>query len=144
MPVPRGLLASLAACSLTISALADTTAAAESARLPAVATPAQAETGAELYAGKCTGCHNADPGAGGQGPPLKGELFWTTWGGQSARKLYGMIISTMPANNPGSLSQADTLALVAFIMRSNGYPPGSNALTEPADLQGIVINRVTQ
>jgi hypothetical protein len=55
-----------------------------------------------------------------------------------------MVISTMPANDPGSLSQPDALALVAFILRRNGYPPGNATLTEPADLQGIVINRDPQ
>ena len=109
--------------------------------LPAVATPAQAQAGAAIYAEKCTGCHAASLGEGGHGPPLTGDFFWATWNGQSARKLYGMVISTMPANDPGSLSSADALSLVAFILRSNGYPPGSTALAEPADLQTVAINR---
>jgi mono/diheme cytochrome c family protein len=140
MRTPPGAVAWLAAFSLTVSALAANSVAAETAMLPAVATSAQAEQGAALYAAKCTGCHSAALGEGGHGPPLKGDYFWTTWGGQSARKLYGMIISTMPASDPGSLSQADTLALVAFILRSNGYPPGSTALAEPADLQDVNIH----
>jgi mono/diheme cytochrome c family protein len=111
------------------------------AGLDAISTPEQAQTGAALYAEKCTGCHSADLGEGGHGPPLKGEYFWTTWGGQSARKLYGTVISTMPASDPGSLSPADTLALVAFILRANGYPPGTTPLAQPADLQDIVITK---
>jgi cytochrome c len=132
-----GALAWLAA----ICAAGAGTVSAQTTPLPTVASPAQAAAGAAVYAEKCTGCHSANLGEGGHGPALKGEFFWTTWGGQSARKLYGMVISTMPANDPGSLSSTDTLALVAFILRSNGYPPGDTALTEPADLQAITINR---
>lgn len=106
---------------------------------PTVSTPAQIQAGGALYAQKCTGCHSPTLGEGGHGPALKGEYFRTTWGGQSARKLYGMVISTMPADNPGSLSPADALALVAFILNSNGFPAGGAALGEPADLQDVMI-----
>jgi cytochrome c len=138
MRLPYG---GLAVIGVMIGAPDGTGVAAQTATLPAVATAAQAEAGAALYAEKCTGCHAANLGEGGHGPALKGDFFWTTWGGQSARKLYGMVISTMPANDPGSLSSGDALALAAFILRSNGYPPGSTALAEPADLQAIIIER---
>lgn len=108
---------------------------------PPIGTRAQAQAGAALYAEKCTGCHSADLGEGGHGPALKGDYFWTTWRGQSARKLYGTVISTMPASDPGSLSPDQTLTLVAFILQSNGYPAGDAALMQPADLQDMVIVR---
>ena len=108
---------------------------------PPVGTTDQAQAGATIYAEKCTGCHSADLGEGGHGPPLKGEYFQTTWGGQSARKLYGTIISTMPASDPGSLSPEQTLALSAFILRTNGYPAGDKLLTQPSDLQDIPIEK---
>lgn len=141
MPIrmPRGALHSLAAFSLIVSATVTNAGTAQTAALPSVSTSVQAQAGAALYAQKCTGCHSADLGEGGHGPALKGDYFWSTWGGQSARKLYGMVISTMPANDPGSLSSADTLALVAFIMRTNGYPPGKTDLADPADLAGITL-----
>jgi mono/diheme cytochrome c family protein len=106
---------------------------------PAVSDAAQIQAGAALYGQKCTGCHSPTLGEGGHGPALKGEYFRTTWGGQSARKLYGMVVSTMPADNPGSLSPADALALVAFILNSNGFPAGSAALGEPGDLAAVEI-----
>ncbi len=106
---------------------------------PTVSTPEQIQAGAVLYAQKCTGCHSPSLGEGGHGPALKGDYFRSTWGGQSARKLYGMVISTMPADNPGSLSPADALALVAFILNSNGFPAGGTSLGEPADLQDVMI-----
>ena len=114
---------------------------AQSPGLPAVGTAAQAQAGAVLFAEKCTGCHSANLGEGGQGPALTGDFFWSTWSGQSARKIYAMVIITMPANNPGSLSTADTLALVAFILRCNGYRAGNADLVDPADLQAITVER---
>jgi mono/diheme cytochrome c family protein len=137
MRVSRGFVVAAALCAVAGTLQSGH---AQSAQSP-VANTEQAAAGAALYAAKCTGCHSADLGEGGHGPPLKGDYFWTTWGGQSARKLYGMIISTMPANDPGSLSQADSLALAAFILRANGYPPGQAALTQPADLQDLTIQR---
>ncbi len=125
MRVSRGFVVAAALCAVAGTLQSGH---AQSAQSP-VANTEQAAAGAALYAAKCTG------------PPLKGDYFWTTWGGQSARKLYGMIISTMPANDPGSLSQADSLALAAFILRANGYPPGQAALTQPADLQDLTIQR---
>ena len=102
---------------------------------------AQIDMGAAVFREKCIGCHNPDLNAGGFGPALKGAFFWNSWENKSARELYGRILSTMPANDPGSLSQREVLSLTAFILHANGYPIGDTTLKGPEDLGPIRISR---
>ena len=50
------------------------------------------------------------------------------------QSLLDKIKTTMPADAPGSLSDAQALDLTAFVMKSNGFPPGDEEL--PASPEG--------
>jgi mono/diheme cytochrome c family protein len=91
---------------------------------PAAFAPAQAAAGETVYAARCAVCHGATLTGGDHGPALSGAGFWAGWQGKPARALYSRVISTMPYDDPGSLSEADTIALTALIARSNGAPDG--------------------
>ena len=109
------------------------------AGLPAAGfAPAQAAQGEPIFAAKCALCHGAALQGGDHGPPLKGAGFWTNWQGQPARKLYSRIISTMPFDDPGSLTEAETLAITALIARSNAAADGPSHATA-AELDGIAL-----
>jgi len=50
-------------------------------------------------------------------------------GGDRTAELFKRIRTTMPKTNPGSLSDDDTTAVVAYLLLANGYPAGKDALT---------------
>jgi mono/diheme cytochrome c family protein len=73
--------------------------------------------GQALFKDKCAVCHG-EALEGLVGPPLKGNDFAKTWSNQSA--LVDKIQKTMPQDNPGSLTAAETSDVVAFIVREGG------------------------
>lgn len=80
--------------------------------------------GQALFKEKCAVCHG-DALEGVVGPPLKGDDFAKAWSSQAA--LADKIQKTMPQDNPGSLTAAQTSDVVAFIVREGGgaRPPAA-------------------
>lgn len=91
--------------------------------------PAQVAEGKTLFAAHCAACHGAALDGNDPAPPLKGEMFWSHWKAQPARRLYSRIISTMPLDDPGSLSEHDALAIVSFLAKENGGAIGDTPIT---------------
>lgn len=103
------------------------------AALPAAGfSAAQAAEGAKVASARCAVCHGESFGGGDHGPALKGPGFWANWQGKPARGLYSRIISTMPLDDAGSLSEAETLALTAYIARLNGAGDGADVVLPDA------------
>jgi mono/diheme cytochrome c family protein len=111
------------------------------AQSPGFFSAAQAERGAVLYAAQCAGCHGGDLGGGNRSPALTGDRFWVKWDNQIARKLYSVIITTMPANDPGNLSELEVSDALAFILRENGIPAGDKGIVQAKELNAIVLHR---
>jgi hypothetical protein len=76
---------------------------------------------------------------GDHGPPLLGGEFWDHWTGQPARALYSRILSTMPADAAGSLSEAETLSIVAYIAAQNTSADPLAKASKPDDLSAITL-----
>src|SRR5665213_542397 len=93
-------------------------------------TQSQATAGRLVYARACGLCHGANL-QGGAAVALSGSAFAKTWGDgrHQGSDFFDAIAKQMPKNAPGSLSQADNLALAAFILDSNGYATGPASLT---------------
>jgi mono/diheme cytochrome c family protein len=105
-----------------------------------VYTDAQAERGQELYLQRCSSCHGDFlDGAGGSGGALSGATFADNWEAASLNDLVVKIAKTMPRDAPGTLRSAETLDLVAFLLQFNGFPPGTTALADTADLALVEI-----
>src|SRR5580704_14476479 len=83
-------------------------------------TDAQAQAGQVLYNSRCASCHDA----GGETIRLLGASFTDTWKKRTTRDLYTRIKTTMPFNDPGSLSDADAASVVAYILKGNGAVAG--------------------
>jgi mono/diheme cytochrome c family protein len=94
-----------------------------------VYTADQAAAGARLYAANCSGCHGANL-RGVSAPALIGNAFTSQWTDEPASDVYMMMSSNMPPSAPGSLTRADYLAIMAYILQQNKYPPGRTPLTE--------------
>jgi alcohol dehydrogenase (cytochrome c) len=101
----------------------------QGATLPSF-TQGQADAGRAAYAKNCVACHGADL-QGGAGTALSGSVFAKNWigSGHPLRDLYTLVSTTMPLNAPGSLSEADNLSIVSFVLSRNGYTSGGTKLT---------------
>ncbi len=96
-----------------------------------VYTATQAGRGKAFYGDKCASCHGVALDGNGTAPPLAGKDFQGNWNGQTADDLLEKIQTSMPADQPGSLSRAQNADILAFLLSSNGFPAGSTDL--PAD-----------
>jgi len=94
---------------------------------------AQAQAGQEIFEATCLGsCHNmADH---------RGLAFRQRWDGHPLWDLFNAIHTKMPKDDAGSLSDADAIQLVAYLLKLNGIPAGKDELsTDPAVLKRIKI-----
>ena len=108
---------------------------------PALFTAAQVKAATALYQEKCGDCHSMNL-TGGTGPALTGAGFWASWNNKTARNLYSRVLTLMPQENPGSLTEKEALYLIVYILRGNGYPVGDTPLTGAGQLDKVVLERV--
>ena len=61
-------------------------------------------------------------------PPLAGGAFLGNWSGLPVSDLSTRIHTTMPANDPGSLSSQEVSLVIAYILSFNQFPAGTTPL----------------
>ena len=106
-----------------------------------VYTAEQAAAGEKVYFEKCVACHGDDLGGRERAPALGGGTFVEAWSGRDLRQLLDRI-DTMPPTAPKSLSPADSVAVLAFLLRDARMPRGSAALpTDRGQLARITFER---
>src|SRR5262252_8494751 len=117
-----------------------------------VYTDAQAARATATFNQSCSNCHALSP----QGNrSLTGDKFWEGFTQKTVGDLLTYVKTNMPNGNGGSLSAATYNDLVALILKSNNFPPGSTELAPeaianvqiipkdgPADLPANVLARV--
>jgi mono/diheme cytochrome c family protein len=105
-----------------------------------VYTADQAARGKATYAQSCASCHGESLAGIDVAPALSSSTFASNWNGTSAGDLFERIHTTMPLDDPGSLSNKQVADVEAFIFQTNGYPAGANELAPggPA-LAGVKI-----
>ena len=95
-------------------------------------TEEQAKKGQATYEALCLECHI--------NTPHYGEPFAANWNGRTAYDLFATTSTTMPQSDPGSLSAEDYVAIVAYMLKINGYPAGKQPLlADSAALQRVKI-----
>lgn len=97
----------------------------------------QADSGAVLYAAKCQVCHGQKL-EGGAGPALAGPQFFARFGGDPMSRLWYGVHTEMPLTAPASLPANESLDIVAWILRQNGFPAGPYRLIGHYDLNRII------
>ena len=108
-----------------------------------VYTTQQATHGKELYSKNCAGCHGETLTGGESAPPLAGGDFLSNWNGLSVSELFERIRTTMPLNNPRSLSREVNTDILAYMFSVNEFPAGKTAMpTETDALKHIQIDMV--
>lgn len=111
----------LPACASKASDPAPT--AAPAATEPSNAPPAaasiddQVARGQALYGQHCASCHGAD-GTGESAPAVVGPGVLTRF--SNAAEVFAFASEKMPGNAPGTLSDEDMLAILAFDLHANG------------------------
>ncbi len=89
----------------------------------------QATRGETAYRTNCARCHLDNLKGNDMAPALADDAFFASWESKSVRALYSLILSTMPSDSPGTLSENDVLDVVAYILQTNGFPAGKDELT---------------
>ncbi|MDE1923279.1 MAG: transporter substrate-binding domain-containing protein, partial [Gammaproteobacteria bacterium] len=99
---------------------------------PALYTESQAARGALAYYQNCAMCHgpllNGQEG-GYSGPALKGADFADPSYDFHVSDIFNFVAKLMPAATPGSLKPDVDVAIMAFLLKQNGYPAGERPLS---------------
>ena len=97
-----------------------------------VFTAAQAARGEETYMTICVACHPAGT--------YSAPAFKTSWANRPLSDLFSLIKNTMPKVDPGTLTPEETAQVIAYILKSNGVPPGKTEL--PSELAALKTIRI--
>lgn len=109
-------------------------------------TESQFESGAIIYAELCASCHGLEA-EGGVAVALTGPNFRRDYSSRDSDvgSLLRVISDTMPPRQPDRLTDAGNLAVLAFVLGSNGVLTGSEALKNEASyLSAIPLARGDQ
>jgi len=98
-----------------------------------VFTVEQAARGEKIYGETCARCHRATLGGGDESPALTGSGFMSSWSGQTLHELHERVRTTMPTDTPAVYSRQQVTDVIAYMLRFNGFPPGTTELTHAAD-----------
>jgi len=88
-----------------------------------VYTADQAARGRDTYAMQCKSCHTP--------ASHTGTVFATWWDQKRLSDLYQFVSTRMPKNEPGSLEPDEYADVIAYLLKLNEMPSGTEAL--PAD-----------
>jgi len=88
-----------------------------------VYTDEQASRGRDMYAMQCKSCHTP--------ASHTGVVFANSWDRRPLSDLYSYIVTRMPKNEPGSLQPDEYADVLAYLLKLNELPSGSDPL--PAD-----------
>lgn len=109
---------------------------------------AQARRGEYLYPGPCGKCHGVKLDGAPEDPdmfstkPIAGSKFLRDWDGRSLGTLFEYLRVTMPANNPGFLSDGEYADLIAYMLSRSGAPAGDAELAaDPKALAAALIRK---
>ena len=92
-------------------------------------TAEQFTAGRAAYLANCAACHMPDLKGSNEALPLAGPDFMNTWRSRTTRDLLNRISTSMPPGKVGSIGEQDVVAIVAFLLQSNGAAPGTKPLT---------------
>ena len=121
---------------VTAQAVAD---AAERSVWDGIYSKEQAASGKESFAERCASCHESN--GDHMAVPLVGPDFMAAWQGKKVRALYSRIISTMPADDPGTLQEKTVVDIVAFLLEANGFPSGARAIGRADELNTTTFRK---
>lgn len=99
----------------------------------------QATRGQELYAERCEVCHGVGLEGADVNPPLAGSRFLANWNSQSVRDLTTRTRTTMPLDDPGSMSASETADVIAYVLQKNDFAAGDSELPRTSQGQQAIL-----
>lgn len=97
-----------------------------------VYTEEQATRGDTEHQNNCSSCHGTEK--------YSGDNFTKNWVGRTVFDLFEQIRTTMPDDNPGGLSAQQYKDVVAYILKTNGIPAGTDSL--PSDPEAMRLLKI--
>ena len=98
----------------------------------------QARRGEPLYQQYCSSCHGADMAGGEMAPGLTGGEFASNWNDLSLGQLFDRIRTSMPQNNPGSLSRQQIADIMSFMLYKGTAPSGATELPTQTEVLNMI------
>jgi mono/diheme cytochrome c family protein len=106
-------------------------------------TEEQAKNGEGMYAKACSECHLDDLAGDGFAPALRGPEFMSNWNGLTVGDLFERIRISMPPSGPSSVSPKEKAEIVAYLLKTLGFPAGTTELaSETAALKSIKFEAI--
>jgi S-disulfanyl-L-cysteine oxidoreductase SoxD len=96
-----------------------------------VYTADQAKRGEQIYKDNCAACHGEDLSGSGPMPALAGPDFIGNW--KTVGDLFEKTHTSMPASNPGSMTEQQTSDVIAFMLAKSNFPAGTTELSVKQD-----------
>jgi S-disulfanyl-L-cysteine oxidoreductase SoxD len=90
----------------------------------------QASRGSNEHSTNCTSCHGAEK--------YTGDAWTKNWVGRTVFDLYDQLRTTMPDDNPGGLSAQQYKVIVAYILKLNGLPSGTDSLADDPEAMRLI------
>jgi cytochrome c len=106
---------------------------------------AQNKRGEEVHEGLCVTCHGSRLNGAGQpdmppSPAIARATFLRKWEGQTVAALFVYVRTKMPPDNPGVLTDQQSIDAIAHMFAMSNMPAGEKELPpDPTALAGIVI-----
>ncbi len=94
----------------------------------------QASRGQTFYQQSCGRCHGANLSGTYETPPLIGR-FIPYWSGTTMDVMFDYVSTAMPLDRPGSLGPTANAAIVAYLLKANGFPAGTKEFGTTAEAQ---------
>lgn len=101
----------------------------QTVRAQSAFTAEQAAAGRTAYEEACAECHLSSLRGSFEAPELAGPSFVRAWGSRPVAELLKYTRTTMPDEDPESLSDAEYAAIVAYIVQQNGSAFGDATVT---------------
>lgn len=98
----------------------------------------QAERGAGVYAQRCGACHGAALNGTGEAPALVGGEFVSHWDTMTVGDLYDRVRTTMPQNDPMSMTREEYADVLAFLLKNNGFPVGNQPMDKRSEVLATI------
>ncbi|MEO7083457.1 MAG: cytochrome c [Gemmatimonadaceae bacterium] len=87
---------------------------------PASYLNSQASRGQRVYEETCATCH--------QSSQFIGQAFVESWKDRRVYDFYALVRGTMPLDKPGALKEDEYLDVVAYLLKANHAPVGTDSL----------------
>ncbi len=101
----------------------------------------QVARGVIAFETTCGDCHGYDLEGGEEALPLTGGAFLANWNDLTLRDLSDRIRTTMPPDNPRSISREQIADIISLFLKANEFPQGESELPgDPQLLRLIVID----